>query len=115
MTKADLIEDVSKAAELNRKDSEMIVDVILENIIKSLRMGDKIEIRGFGSFRTRQRRARVGRNPKTGTRVEVGAKTIPYFKPSRELKDLVNGGQLSGSAAQAVSPSAGGTPPSTPA
>ena len=55
-----------------------------------LRVGDKIEIRGFGSFRTRQRKPRVGRNPKTGERVEVPAKKIPFFKPSKELKDLVN-------------------------
>jgi integration host factor subunit beta len=59
-------------------------------VVKSLRTGDKIEIRGFGSFRTRQRQPRVGRNPKTGARVEVPAKRIPYFKPSKELKDLVN-------------------------
>jgi integration host factor subunit beta len=55
-----------------------------------LRAGDKIEIRGFGSFRTRQRQPRIGRNPKTGARVEVPAKKIPYFKPSKELKDVVN-------------------------
>ena len=55
-----------------------------------LRAGDKIEIRGFGSFRTRQRKPRVGRNPKTGDRVEVPAKKIPFFKPSKELKDMVN-------------------------
>jgi integration host factor subunit beta len=58
--------------------------------VKSLKAGDKIEIRGFGSFRTRQRKPRIGRNPKTGARVDVPAKTIPYFKPSKELKDLVN-------------------------
>jgi integration host factor subunit beta len=60
------------------------------DIVKALRGGDKIEIRGFGSFRTRQRQPRIGRNPKTGTRVEVPAKKIPFFKPSKELKDLVN-------------------------
>jgi integration host factor subunit beta len=60
--------------------------------VRSLRVGDKIEIRGFGSFRTRQRKPRVGRNPKTGDRVEVPAKKIPFFKPSKELKDLVNSG-----------------------
>ncbi len=60
--------------------------------MRSLRVGDKIEIRGFGSFRTRQRKPRVGRNPKTGERVEVPAKKIPFFKPSIELKDLVNTG-----------------------
>jgi integration host factor subunit beta len=92
MTKADLIEDVSRAVELSRKDAEIVVETVFESVVKSLRSGDKIEIRGFGSFRTRQRRPRTGRNPKTGTRVEVPAKTIPYFKPSKELKDLVNGG-----------------------
>ncbi len=91
MTKAELIEDVSRAVEMSRKDSEVIVETIFESIVKSLRTGDKIEIRGFGSFRTRQRKARVGRNPKTGARVDVPAKKIPYFKPSKELKDLVKG------------------------
>lgn len=92
MTKAELIDDVSRVAELSRKDSETIVETIFESIVKSLQTGDKIEIRGFGSFRTRQRNPRIGRNPKTGARVEVPAKKIPYFKPSKELKDLVNSG-----------------------
>ena len=91
MTKADLVDEVSRAVEMTRKDSEVIVETIFEGIVKSLRGGDKIEIRGFGSFRTRRRQPRIGRNPKTGARVEVPAKTIPYFKPSKELKDLVNG------------------------
>ena len=90
MTKADLIDEVSRLAELTRKDSEVIVETIFDSVVRSLRAGDKIEIRGFGSFRTRQRRPRVGRNPKTGERVEVPAKKIPFFKPSKELKDLVN-------------------------
>ena len=91
MTKADLIEEVSRKVELTRKESEVIVEAIFDSVVRSLRTGDKIEIRGFGSFRTRERQARVGRNPKTGARVEVPAKRIPYFKPSKELKDLVNG------------------------
>jgi integration host factor subunit beta len=82
MTKADLIEEVSRLSELTRKDSEVIVDTIFDSVVRSLRVGDKIEIRGFGSFRTRQR--------KPGDRVEVPAKKIPFFKPSKELKDLVN-------------------------
>ncbi|HZP16590.1 MAG TPA: HU family DNA-binding protein [Terriglobales bacterium] len=90
MTKADLIEEISRLAELTRKDSEVIVETIFDSIVRSLRAGDKIEIRGFGSFRTRQRKPRIGRNPKTGARVEVPAKKIPFFKPSKELKDLVN-------------------------
>jgi integration host factor subunit beta len=92
MTKADLIEDVSRLAEVTRKDGEVIVETIFDSIVRSLRVGDKIEIRGFGSFRTRQRKPRIGRNPKTGDKVEVPAKKIPFFKPSKELKDLVNSG-----------------------
>lgn len=90
MTKADLIEEVSRLAELTRKDSEVIVETIFDSVVHALRTGDKIEIRGFGSFRTRQRKPRVGRNPKTGDRVDVPPKKIPFFKPSKELKDMVN-------------------------
>lgn len=90
LTKADLIEEVLRVTELPRKESETIVETIFESIIDALQKGDKIEIRGFGSFRTRQRRGRVGRNPKTGEKVEVPAKKIPFFKPSKELKDFVN-------------------------
>ena len=90
LTKADLIEEVLRITELPRKESETIVETIFDSIIESLQKGDKIEIRGFGSFRTRNRRGRVGRNPKTGEKVEVPAKKIPFFKPSKELKDFVN-------------------------
>jgi integration host factor subunit beta len=113
MTKAELIEDVSQAAELSRKDSETIVETLFSSIVSSLRNGDKIEIRGFGSFRTRQRKPRIGRNPKTGARVDVPAKKIPYFKPSKELKDLVNSGAA---AAAPVAPApAPASLPETPA
>jgi integration host factor subunit beta len=98
LTKADLVEEVVKNTDLPRKDSEDIVETIFEGIIGALQNGDKIEIRGFGSFRTRQRRGRVGRNPKTGAKVEVPPKRIPFFKPSKELKDFVN---TSGSTARA--------------
>jgi integration host factor subunit beta len=104
MTKADLVEEVAKVTELTRKDSEVIVDTLFESVIKALKTGDKLEVRGFGSFRVRQRNARVGRNPKTGEKVEVPAKRVPYFKPSKELKDLINDGAAAG-AAPAVSPS----------
>jgi len=102
MTKADLIEEVSRLAELTRKDSEIIVETIFDSVVRSLRSGDKIEIRGFGSFRTRQRKPRVGRNPKTGARVDVPAKKIPYFKPSKELKDVINHTGASAPAAPAA-------------
>ncbi len=105
MTKADLIDEVSRVVEITRKDSEVIVDAIFDSVVKSLKADEKIEIRGFGSFRTRQRQSRIGRNPKTGEKVEVPSKRIPYFKPSKELKDLVNGDEPG-------APSA--TPPSTP-
>jgi len=96
LTKADLIEEVLRITELPRKESESIVETIFDSIIESIQKGDKIEIRGFGSFRTRQRKPRMGRNPKTGERVEVPAKKIPFFKPSKELKDLVNEGGTAG-------------------
>lgn len=106
MTKADLIEDVSRAVEVSRKDSEVIVETIFESIIKSLQSGDKIEIRGFGSFRTRERRGRTGRNPKTGEKVEVPPKKIPFFKPSKELKDFVNSANSNASAGASSSAAA---------
>ncbi|MGO9642450.1 MAG: HU family DNA-binding protein [Candidatus Acidiferrales bacterium] len=89
-TKADLVEEVVKNTGLPRNESEVVVETIFDSIIKAIRGGGKLEVRGFGSFRTRQRRGRVGRNPKTGAKVEVPAKRIPFFKPSKELKDFVN-------------------------
>ena len=96
MTKAELIEDVSRAGEMTLKDSEMIVEAIFDSMVRAIRGGDKIEIRGLGSFRTRRRQPRIGRNPKTGARVEVPAKRVPYFKPSKEVKDLVNADSTGG-------------------
>jgi integration host factor subunit beta len=93
MTKAELVEEVTKLGDLTRRDGEVIVDTIFDAVIGALKAGDKIEIRGFGSFRIRQRKPRIGRNPKTGAKVEVPAKRVPYFKPSKELKDLVNPGE----------------------
>lgn len=90
MTKADLVEEVTQLGDLTRRDGEVIVDTIFDSVIHALKSGDKIEIRGFGSFRIRQRKPRIGRNPKTGAKVEVPAKRVPYFKPSKELRDLVN-------------------------
>lgn len=95
---------------MSRKDSEVIVETIFDSIVRALRTGEKIEIRGFGSFRTRQRQPRIGRNPKTGTRVEVPAKRIPFFKPSKELKDLVNGAPTP-AAEPSPPPAAPTTPP----
>jgi integration host factor subunit beta len=93
MTKADLVEKVTHLGDLTRRDGEVIVETIFDSVIAALQSGDKIEIRGFGSFRIRDRNPRIGRNPKTGDRVDVPAKRVPYFKPSKELRDLVNPGE----------------------
>jgi integration host factor subunit beta len=90
MTKAELVDQVTTLGDLTRRDGEVIVETFFEGIISALRADDKVEIRGFGSFRTRQRNPRTGRNPKTGDKVEVPAKRVPFFKPSKELRDLVN-------------------------
>jgi integration host factor subunit beta len=90
MTKAELVEEVSKVSDLTKKDSEVIVETVFQSIIDALHRGEKIELRGFGSFRLRQREPRKGRNPKTGDRVDVPPKRVPYFKPGKELKDLIN-------------------------
>lgn len=90
MTKAELIEEVASAVDLTKKSSEVIVNTVFESIVASLNGGEKIELRGFGSFRIRERAARIGRNPKTGAKVDVPAKRIPYFKPGKELRELLN-------------------------
>jgi len=90
LTKRDLIENVATVVGVSRKEAAEIVERILDSIVRTLHRGDRVEIRGFGTFRTRQRAPRLGRNPKTGVRVEVPAKRIPFFKPSKELKDFVN-------------------------
>jgi integration host factor subunit beta len=90
MTKAELVDGVAKNSGLSKKDAEVIVQTVLESIIESLRSGEKVELRGFGSFRLRDRAARQGRNPKTGEKVHVPAKKVPYFKPGKELKELIN-------------------------
>ncbi len=90
MTKADLIDEVAKHSDLSKKDSEVIVQAVLDSIVESLKKGGKVELRGFGSFRLRERASRQGRNPKTGEKVFVPAKKVPYFKPGKDLKELIN-------------------------
>ena len=90
MTKADLIDEVARNSDLSKKDAEVIVQAVLDSIVESLKNGGKVELRGFGSFRLRERASRQGRNPKTGEKVFVPAKTVPYFKPGKDLKELIN-------------------------
>ncbi len=92
MTKADLVDHVIALGDLTRRDAETIVDLLFSSITEALKADDKVEVRGFGSFRTRKRNSRVGRNPKTGASVDVPAKRVPYFKPSKDLRDQVNPG-----------------------
>ena len=104
MTKAELVEEVARAAELNKRDAEVIVETVFDSIVGALHKGEKVELRGFGSFRTRERGPRRGRNPKTGEPVDVPAKRVPYFKPGKELKEYFT-----------ESPAAQGSTPSTEA
>ena len=90
MTKADLVESVAKEAEMTKKDAEQLVEIIFDSIVNTLNKGEKIELRGFGSFRVRHRNARKGRNPKTGEAVSIPAKRVAYFKPGKDLKELIN-------------------------
>lgn len=92
MTKALLVEEVAHVTDLTKKDAEVIVETVFRCVIDALHRGEKVELRGFGSFRLRQREPRKGRNPKTGDRVDVPPKQVPYFKPGKELKELINHG-----------------------
>ena len=104
-TKADLVEEVARATQLTKKQAETVVESVFEGIIASLRGGQKIELRGFGSFKLRQRGARVARNPKkSGVRVVVPPKRVPYFKPGKKLKELINPGDATAATAAAAAP-----------
>lgn len=92
MTKRDLIDEVNKRfPHLSRRDSEVIINAIFDSMVDALVQGDRIEIRGFGSFVVKQRRARQGRNPKSGALVSVAAKRVPFFKVGKELRLRVDG------------------------
>ena len=91
MTKSDLIERLSSSQQhLAAKEVEAAVREILECMAGTLESGNRIEIRGFGSFSLHYRAPRVGRNPKTGEKVELLAKSVPHFKPGKELRERVN-------------------------
>lgn len=90
MTKSDLIETLSQKTNLPKKQAEMIVDLVFNSMIQALKDGDRIEIRGFGSFKVKSYKPYQGRNPKTGEKVAVSAKKLPFFKVGKELKELVD-------------------------
>jgi integration host factor subunit beta len=111
MTKADLISIVADRLKITQVQSSIIVEAALRSVVNALRNGEEVEIRGFGSFRFRNRAPRKGRNPKTGEKVDVPPKKIPYFKMGKELKALLNGAAAEDGAAEPSAPSA---PPGHP-
>ncbi len=90
MTKADLVEEIAKEIGISKKDTSVIVNLIIENVSRALAEGGKVELRGFGSFKVKSRNPRKARNPRTGESVDVPAKLVPYFKASNELKAKIN-------------------------
>jgi integration host factor subunit beta len=91
MTKSDLVQKLSEqVTTLTKKECEVIVDTVFHHMKDALQRGEKIEIRGFGSFTVRVRRAKEGRNPKTGEKVSIPEKRIPFFKVGKELREMVN-------------------------
>jgi DNA-binding protein HU-beta len=93
MTKAELIEEVAEKTELTKRDVTHIVDTLLESIKGALQKGEKVQLIPFGSFETRKRKAREGRNPKTGEKLVIAARTVPAFHPGKDLRESVNKGK----------------------
>jgi integration host factor subunit beta len=91
MTKSDLIASLSlKQIHLMQSDVELAVKLVLEQVGLALSLGERVEIRGFGSFALHSRPARIGRNPKSGASVHIPAKRVPHFKPGKEMRERVN-------------------------
>ena len=92
MKKTDLIEAISNQSKVSRSESKLCVEVILEELTSAITLGKKVEVRGFGGFYKRHRKGRMGINPKTGEKTEVAEKFVPFFKPGKLLKEVVNKG-----------------------
>ena len=92
MKKIDLIEEISKQSMISRSESKLCVEVILKDISSAIVSGERVEVRGFGGFYKRHRKERIGINPKTGEKVKVAEKFVPFFKPGKFLKEAVNKG-----------------------
>jgi integration host factor subunit beta len=90
MTKSDLAEKLAEKINVNKQQAESIINMFTNSIIEALANGDKVEIRGFGSFRVRERAAKEGRNPKTGEKVYVPPKKVPFFKTGKDFRAIVN-------------------------
>ena len=94
MNKSDLIEEVARVAGLTQEESETVVTAVFERIVQALVKGERVELRGLGTFGVRQRRSRTGLNPKTGVTIEVPARKAPYFRMGKELRAILNPGAL---------------------
>jgi integration host factor subunit beta len=106
MTRSELIAQLAASnPHLRQPDVELIVATIFDEITEALARGDRVELRGFGAFSIKRRDPRTGRNPRTGSAVEVSAKAVPYFKPGKELRERVNGGPLQAPARKPRAPS----------
>ncbi len=91
MTKSQLIAElVERASHISQKDMSLIVDTVFDSMVKALETGDRIELRGFGTFEVRVRDPRQGRNPKSGSKVSLGIRKVPFFKAGKELKEKLN-------------------------
>lgn len=91
MTKADIVKLLADQVGLTRREAADALAVVLDGVIEAIQDGEKVELRGFGSFRTRKRQARQGRNPRTGAQVKVPPKVVPYFKPGKQLRAVLGG------------------------
>ncbi len=89
MTKADIVKVLAEKVGLSRREAVQVLGVVLDAVVAAVLAGEKVELRGFGSFRTRERQARTGRNPRTGARVSVPPKVVPYFKPGKQLREAL--------------------------
>lgn len=90
MNKAELITSMAEKSKLTKKDAEILLKAFIESVEESLEKGEKVQLVGFGTFETRKRAARVGRNPKTREEITIPESTVPVFKPGKEFKDKVN-------------------------
>ena len=93
MIKSELVQNIAERnPHLYQRDVEHIVNAVLEEIVEALSRGDRVELRGFGAFSVKNRPARIGRNPRTGEKVEVDEKFVPFFKTGKEMRERMNGG-----------------------
>ena len=90
MTKAEIAQKVAETTGITQRDALLSVETFLESIKKALSKGDKVSIVGFGTFRLKTKKARIGRNPRSGQTIQIAAKKVPFFKAGKELREIVN-------------------------